>query len=177
VTVSEIRVVLVTPRLILREQTMDDLDDIAAFAADPEVMRYLGTGGVRTRDDAKEALEWMLERYAEDGFGLWATVEKATGRWIGRCGLLLHEIDGAVETEVAYALVRDAWGHGYATEAATAARDHATGALGRRRLICLIHHGNDASVNVATKLGMRFERDVPFRGITVAMYSLRAQPD
>jgi len=165
-------VVLETPRLILREQTMDDLDQVAAFAADPEVMRYLGTGGVRSRDEAKEALEWMVERYDEDGFGMWATVDRVTGRWIGRCGLLLHQIDGTTETEVAYALIRDAWGHGYATEATAAIRDHAIGTLGRRRLISLIHHGNDASVNVATKLGMRYERDVPFRGITVAMYAL-----
>jgi RimJ/RimL family protein N-acetyltransferase len=174
---AEGRVVVETSRLLLREQTMEDLDHVAAFAADPEVMRYLGTGGVRTRDEAKEALEWMIERSAEDGFGLWATVERATGRWIGRCGLLVHEIDGATETEVAYALIRDAWGRGYATEATAAIRDHAIGSLGRRRLISLIHHGNDASVNVATKLGMRFERDVPFRGISVAMYSLEAQPD
>jgi RimJ/RimL family protein N-acetyltransferase len=69
-------------------------------------------------------------------------------------------------------LGREHWGRGYATEAASAMRDHALGELGLRRVIALIQHGNAASKRVAARLGMAYERDVEFHDRPVELYSL-----
>ena len=75
----------------------------------------------RTYADTVEELEWFMHghpRHPELGF--WATIDKATGRFIGRCGLIPWTIDGQDEVEVAYTLERAAWGQGLGTEVARA---------------------------------------------------------
>lgn len=96
------------------------------------------------------------------------------GEVIGRCGIAVRAIEGRTEHEVAYLFARAHWGKGYATEAATAMRDRALGELGLSRLIALIDHGNEASKNVARKLGLAYERDVEFQGSTVELHALDA---
>jgi ribosomal-protein-alanine N-acetyltransferase len=152
-------VVLETDRLILRRLTMDDLDDLAALYRDPEVRRYFPEG-VLTREQTRAELEWVIGvYYGRYGYGLWATILKETGAFIGRCGLLPWEIDGRAEVEVAYLLDRRQWGRGLATEAARAIVDHAFATLPVDRLICLIDPGNRPSREVATRVGMRLLRD------------------
>ena len=72
---------------------------------------------------------------------------------------MLRRPRGKTETEIGWTLARAHWGHGYATEGATAARDWVLPELGLRRLISLIQRGNDASVRVARKLGETLERE------------------
>jgi len=90
--------------------------------------------------------------------GLWATIHKETGNFIGRCGLLPWILDGQNEVEVAFALSKQYWGQGLATEAAKGIIQYAYEVLKLRRLVCLIEQGNQASVKVAAKLGTSFER-------------------
>ena len=163
---------LETPRLRLREIMPDDEDALAAMFADPEVMEYIGRGGVRSREDARRVLEREVALYAERGYGEWALTLREDDEMIGLCGLIdWPDVDGAPETEVAYLLRRDVWGRGYATEAAAAIRDHARTALGRERLVCLIYPGNTASAAVARKIGMTHERAVEMFDHTLEMYS------
>jgi ribosomal-protein-alanine N-acetyltransferase len=92
---------------------------------------------------------------------------------VGNCGLLEKEVEGRAEVELVYLIAYDAWGRGYATEAAAAVRDHALGVLGLSRLIALIKPENAASERVAEKLGMQLERDVERRGgVTMRLYVL-----
>jgi ribosomal-protein-alanine N-acetyltransferase len=152
-------VVLETERLILRRLTLDDLDDLAALYRDPEVRRWF-PDGTRTLEQTREELAWVIDvYYARYGYGLWATILKETGAFIGRCGLLPWEIEGRTEVEVAYLLDPAYWGRGLATEAARAIADHAFGTLPVDRLICLVDPGNDTSRRVATRIGMRLLRD------------------
>lgn len=147
-------VVLETERLVLRHLIRADLDDLAALYVDPEVRRWF-PDGTRTRAETLEELEWMIDvAYPRYGYGLWATLDKATGVLVGRCGLLPWEIGGRTEVEVAYLLARDRWGRGLATEAARAIVDHAFATLAVDRLICMVTPGNEASRRVALKLGM-----------------------
>jgi ribosomal-protein-alanine N-acetyltransferase len=147
-------VVLETGRLVLRKLVPADLDALAVLYADPEIRRYF-PDGTRTREETREELEWIIDvYYGRYGYGLWATVLKETGAFIGRCGLLPWEIDGRTEVEVAYLLDREHWRRGLATEAARAIVDHAFATLPVDRLICLIDPGNTASRKVATNLGM-----------------------
>ena len=143
-----------TERLILRLLTMDDLDGLAALYRDPEIRRYF-PDGTRTYDQTRAELEWIIDvYYGRYGYGLWATVLKETGAFIGRCGLLPWEIDGRTEVEVAYLLDKGYWGRGLATEAACAIADHAFATLPVDRLICLVDPANTASRGVALRVGM-----------------------
>lgn len=169
------RTVLKTPRLRLRELVPGDADPLAAMYADPEVMRWIGRRGVRTRQHAVESIRRQLDEYRERGYGEWATTLRGSDEPIGMCGLIRWpDIDGVEEIEVAYMLARHAWGKGYATEAAAAIRDWGLRELDRDRLVSLAYHDNVASINVARKIGMSWEKDVTVMDITVALYSLRA---
>ena len=103
-----------------------------------------------------------------------SVVRAEDGVLLGRCGIAVQDIDGKVEHEVGYVFGRSFWGRGYATEAATAVRDHALSDWGLTRLIALIAHQNEASKRVAHKLGMSFERAAEFRGRVVELYALEA---
>jgi RimJ/RimL family protein N-acetyltransferase len=92
--------------------------------------------------------------------GLWATIHKETGKFIGRCGLLPWEIDGKLEVEIAYLLDKSFWGQGLATEAAKGILRYGFETLKLSRLICLIDPENIASQNVAKRIGMTLERRV-----------------
>jgi ribosomal-protein-alanine N-acetyltransferase len=147
-------IVLETDRLVLRRLTMADLDALAALYRDPEVRRYF-PDGVRTYEQTREELEWVIDvYYGRYGYGLWAAILKETGAFIGRCGLLPWEIAGRTEVEVAYLLDRSYWGSGLATEAARAIAEHAFATLPVDRLICLLDPENSASRGVAVKIGM-----------------------
>ena len=146
--------VVETARLVLRPLTPDDLGTLAALYADPEVRRYF-PDGTRTYEQTRDELEWIIGvYYGRYGYGLWATVLKETGAFIGRCGLLPWEIDGRTEVEVAYLLDKRHWGRGLATEAARAIVDHAFTTLPVDRLICMVNPANEASRAVACKVGM-----------------------
>jgi ribosomal-protein-alanine N-acetyltransferase len=153
-------IILETDRLILRHLVMDDLDALFALYQDPEIRRYFPEG-VLTLEETKEELIWFLNghpRYPE--LGLWATIHKETGKFIGRCGLLPWEIDGQLEVEIAYLLDKSFWHQGLATEAAQGVLAYGFENLKLSRLICLIDPDNMASQGVAQRIGMTLERKV-----------------
>lgn len=150
--------VIETSRLILRHLTWNDLDNLAALYADPQVMTFLG--GTRTYEGTKQQLDWIFDSYEKHGFGLWATLHKADNQFIGRCGLIALEIDDQPEIEIGYALHQKYWGQGLATEAARAIRDYGCLELGFNRLISLVDHDNIASQKVAIKNGLTYEKNI-----------------
>jgi ribosomal-protein-alanine N-acetyltransferase len=150
--------ILETERLLLRHLEMGDLDDLYALYRDPEIRRYF-PDGVRDYAETEEELEWFLNGHPSyPELGLWATIHKPDQRFIGRCGLLPWTIDGQDEVEIAYLIDKTYWRRGLATEAATAIRDHAFTRLNVPRLVCIIDPGNRASIGVATKIGMTFDK-------------------
>ena len=176
---------LETERLRLRPPVPGDAEALAPMYADPQVMRYLGDGRTLTPRQTARSVQRMIERWEADGFGLFTTVRKKDEAVIGRVGLIVWnpetwqttsaaDADGPTELEVGYTIGRPFWGLGYATEAAGAARDFAIERLGAKRLIALIIHGNDASANVARKLGMEHERDIRFGRRDAGLFALEA---
>ena len=153
-------IILETDRLLLRHLVLDGLDELCALYRDPEIRKYFPEG-VLTREETQEELEWHMNghpRYPE--LGLWATVHKETGKFIGRCGLLPWEIDDKLEVEIAYLLDKVFWHQGLATEAAQGILKYGFEKLNLSRLICLIDPGNIASQRVAERIGMTLERRV-----------------
>jgi RimJ/RimL family protein N-acetyltransferase len=173
---------LETERLLLRAPVPEDAVALAPMYADPEVMRYLGDGRTLTPEETERSVQRMIDGWAADGFGLFTVVRTEDDAVLGRVGLILWNPEtwrtvrvadgGPTELEVGYTLGREFWGRGYATEAAAAARDHALEQLGARRLIALIIRGNDASENVARKLGFEYERDIKFGRRDAQLFAL-----
>ena len=162
--------ILETPRLRLRRPELRDFDAYAALCADPEVMRYIGDGQPQGRRRAWQAFTAILGHWALRGYGQFAVESKASGAFLGRVGL--YEPDPWPGTELAWALAREHWGHGFAPEAAAAVRDWALSALGLARLVSVIMPANRPSMRVAEKIGERLERDDKIDGIPVRIYVL-----
>jgi [ribosomal protein S5]-alanine N-acetyltransferase len=103
-----------------------------------------------------------------------ATTHKETNEFIGRCGLLPWTIDGRSEVEVAYLLARPYWGRGLGTEAARAILAYGFEQPRLPRLITLIDPANEASINLAVKIGMHLEKEAEIDGEPTLIYSVEA---
>ncbi len=144
--------ILATKRLHLREMTLDDQDKLLEIFSDPVAMRYYpGTMG---RGEAVAWIERARASYAAHGIGFWIVERKLDQRFLGQCGLILQDVDGRRETEVAYLFARANWGQGYATEAARACRDWGFSHLDVPRLVSTIRPENLPSIRVAERNGM-----------------------
>ena len=142
---------LETSRLILRLPALADLDAMAAMMSDHETAQFIG--GTAPRSVTWRALMTMIGAWHAHGFGMFSVIEKSSGRWVGRLGPWMPE--GWPGTEVGWAIVRDCWGKGYATEGAAAATDWSFDNLGWTDVIHSIDPKNIASQQVARKLGSR----------------------
>jgi ribosomal-protein-alanine N-acetyltransferase len=152
-------IILNTQRLWLRHLEPDDLEPLYALYRDPEIRKFY-PDGTRTREEIKAELEWFLHGHPRHPqLGLWATVERTTGEFLGRCGLLPWHIQGRDEVELAFMIKKERWREGLASEAALGIIRHAQDVLDLRRLVCLVTPGNTASVGVAQKVGLSFERE------------------
>jgi RimJ/RimL family protein N-acetyltransferase len=151
--------IIETPRLLLRHLTSEDLSSLFDLYSDPEMRQYFPDGTL-TLDETRREIEWFRNGHPEHPqLGLWATIERSTGKFLGRCGLLPWNIDGVPEVELAFMIDKGHWGEGFATEAAGAIVSYARETLSLNRLICLITPGNFASIRVAEKVGMKFDRE------------------
>lgn len=152
-------IILETQRLILRHQVISDLDDLWALYCNPHITKFI-PDAPRSREEAQEELEWHMHGHPKHPeLGLWATIHKETGKFIGRCGLLPWEIEGQQEVEVAYTIAQEFWGQGLGTEIAQAILEYGFEKLNLARLICLIDEENIASQKVAERIGMKFEKE------------------
>jgi RimJ/RimL family protein N-acetyltransferase len=111
---------LTTERLRLRAFAAGDLDAYAAMQANPEVMRFLVDGRTHTRVEVWRIMAGFLGHWPLRGYGMWACVKADSGSFVGSIGIF-QPLDWP-EPELAYSLDRPFWGHGFATEAAAAAR-------------------------------------------------------
>lgn len=140
-----------TERLLLRLPRAGDFERYAETLGDEEAARYIG--GAQSRAGAWRRFLQMPGAWAIQGFAMFAVVDKASGRWVGQCGPWRPE--GWPGNEVGWTFHRDAWGRGFATEAAQAALAYAFDVLGWERVIHCIHPDNRASQAVAQRIGAR----------------------
>lgn len=140
---------LETERLILRPPVAADFDRWAEFCADPVVQKHLG--GAVPRSVAWRNMATMTGGWVLRGFAMFSVIEKSSGLWVGRLGPWNPE--GWPGTEVGWALMRSAWGKGYAAEGARAAMDWAFETLGWTECIHTIAPDNVESQKLAQRLG------------------------
>ena len=115
----------------------------------------------RTYEEAREELEWHRHGHPKHPeLGLWATIHKESGEFIGRCGLLPWTIDQREEVEVAICWQERIGVRGLGAEAAQGIVDYAFEKLHLSRLVCMIEPENYASIKVAEKIGMALEKEM-----------------
>jgi ribosomal-protein-alanine N-acetyltransferase len=152
-----------TPRLRLRELTVQDAPTLFSFYQDATVMRFMGPPPA-TIDDEIENIETHRGRYYESrGYGLWGVVLRESETLIGRCGFLDATIANRDEVELSYLLDASQWGRGLATEAARAALAFGTGQLAFTRIVAVVHPDNVRSRRVAERLSMRCEGVIAYK--------------
>jgi RimJ/RimL family protein N-acetyltransferase len=143
------RLQLETPRLMLRVPRLEDFEAWAMMMLDEENTRYIG--GMVPRAVTWRHMMTMIGAWHATGVSMFSVIEKGSGRWVGRLGPWMPE--GWPGPEVGWAIIRECWGRGYATEGAAAAIDFAFDQLGWTQVIHSIAPENVASQQVARKLG------------------------
>jgi RimJ/RimL family protein N-acetyltransferase len=165
-----------TARLVLRRWQESDVEPMAGFNADPEVMRWIGDGTVRDLDQTRAGIAKIEREWEHSGYGLFAVELSRTGELAGFAGLtvpyFLPELMPTVE--IGWRLGRQFWGQGIATEAAAAALRFGLITRDIERIVSIFQIGNDASERVMVKLGMSFDRHTVDPGTTrpVGVYAI-----
>lgn len=142
-----------TQRLLLREMTENDFDDLYQVLADSDIMMHYPY----TFDDAR-VRGWInknIERYQTFGFGLWAVCLKETGEMIGDCGLTMQVINGQIKPEIGYHLRADKQRKGYAKEAAIAVRDWTFHHTPFNMVYSYMRDTNEPSIKTAISYGCK----------------------
>jgi RimJ/RimL family protein N-acetyltransferase len=152
-----------TERLILRNWREEDIEPFIRHTNTPAVMRWLG--GVKTKEDHRTAFRDRIMHWQESGFTFWAVERKADAALLGFCGLKLADSAGSpIEgmLEIGWRLREDAWGQGYAKEAAIASLDFAFETLGADRVVAITFVGNEPSWGLMERLGMKRRPDLDY---------------
>lgn len=163
-----------TPRLRLRRYVDGEEHLIFRLMSDPLVMRYYPT--LYDRERSRRDLLLILDSYEKFGYSLFAVESKEDGAYLGQVGLLhWDDVDAREDVEIAYMLLPEHWGRGYASEAAQACRDWAFSELEIDRVVSFIDVNNASSIAVAVRNGMtklkrieqsRFDKPIYVYGIT-----------
>lgn len=143
-----------TERLQGRLLTESDADAMYAVYGDADAMRWVGDGQPLVYEDCVRWVEVTHANYAKRGYGMSALVERESGNVIGFCGIV-HP-GGQPQPEIKYALRREFWGKGFATEAVKAMLAYGTEQFGLREIIATVYPDNIASQRVLLKAGMQF---------------------
>jgi RimJ/RimL family protein N-acetyltransferase len=151
--------VIETARLFLREISAGDDAFILALMNEPAYHRHIGDRGVRTLGDARAyILAKLVPSYARFGHGLYLVGLRETGVSVGISGLVKR--DALEHPDIGFALLQDHWAKGFAFEAAGAALAHGRGSLGLGTILGITTPGNQASIRLVGKLGLRYKRMV-----------------
>ncbi len=165
-----------TERLFLRPVTVDDAALMLAVWNDPAFIRNVADRGVRTLQQAREAIASGAGKlFADYGYGPYSLTLKSTGDQIGICGLFRRE--NFDDPDIGFSLLPDYRGKGYAGEAAIEVVRYARDDLAIATLHAIVSPRNAPSIGLIEKLGMRFQRMVTMPGDNeeISLYSMALQ--
>ncbi|MFC4723492.1 GNAT family N-acetyltransferase [Geojedonia litorea] len=152
-----------TDRLVLREITFADKDELFELHTDPDVQKHTGEPVVESLEEIEQSITGRLHDYKTYGFGRLAVIEKGTNAFIGWAGLAyLPEFD---KIDIGYRLKKKYWGKGYATEASIAIINYAFNVLQLEQIIAIAMPENKASIKVMEKIGMTYDKHAPYDAV------------
>ena len=167
-------IIFQTPRLMLRQFTEADAPLILELNSDPEILKYLHEPVLKTKAQAKKILDDIILPQYKNNLGRWAIHTKDNMNFIGWCGLKYRpELD---EVDLGYRLMQNAWGKGFATEAAQHSLDYGFKTLNLKLITGRAHIENLASIKVLEKIGMDFIGEGIVDDVFVRTYT-RANPN
>ena len=162
---------LETSRLLFRPHESGDEAAFVAMHTDDEFRRYVG-GNAWPVEKARLRFHDRYVGRPADTFGIWATVLKENGEYIGMCGLAGDQI----EPHLGYYIARSHWGRGLASEAARAFVDLGFEKLGLPEILADVERGNERSERILDELGFRFVREerIAPSGRIIDHYAIRS---
>ncbi|HTQ08601.1 MAG TPA: GNAT family N-acetyltransferase [Fimbriimonadaceae bacterium] len=155
---TEITELFSTTRLSVRRLVETDAEAMLAIYGDAEAMRFVGDGRPLDLAACRYWIEVTDRNIERRGYGMLAAVDRANGELIGCVGIVHPGQQD--EPELKYALRRDHWSRGLATELAAGAVAFAQDKLGLRRLIATVYAEHTKSQAVLQKTGFRLERTI-----------------
>jgi RimJ/RimL family protein N-acetyltransferase len=156
---------LETARLVIRTFEPRDAGAWIAMVNDPEVNRFLPPSADATMAIFQEAIQRRHSMEREIGYTMWAVEDKATGAFLGQCGIRPVDEGAGPEIDLAYHYTRASWNKGYATEAVIAVLAHGLGPVGLDRIMAVAMPENVGSWRVMEKVGMRYQGLVDYYGL------------
>ena len=160
---TEAVIVLTTERLRIRHMTVADAAFMLRLLNEPSWLRFIGDRGVKTLADAQSyILNGPVEMVRRLGFGFYIVELKdqvGSAGPVGICGLAKRPY--LADVDIGFAFLPEFWGQGYAFEAAAAVLDLAHTRLGLRRVLATVRPGNQSSIKLLEKLGLRYEKTMP----------------
>lgn len=159
---------LETERLILRPLNENDVDAIYAMRSDAAVMRF-----IREPQNRRESADWIelvSSRWHDEKIGFCAMIEKSSNEFVGWCGI--WRLKETKKLEIGYAVAKDFWGKGLATEAALEFLGYAFEKLSPEKIVAVAHPENAPSRRVMEKLGMSYDYTGVFYGSDLVHYSI-----
>ena len=150
--------ILQTKRCIIRETTIDDVDELYKIYSDPDMTRYMEGLFPDPEDEKRYMKDYIDKVYGFTGFGVWSIIEKETDELIGRAGLSIRK--GFDYPEIGFLISKSRQNMGYAKEVISAVLDYGKSVLGFGLVQALVKKGNIISINLLKKLGFRIERMV-----------------
>jgi RimJ/RimL family protein N-acetyltransferase len=165
-----VKTLIETDRLLLKEITLHEKEELFQLHSNPDVQKYTGDPLVESIEEMERAIQTRIKDYKKYGYGRWATFLKNGKQFIGWAGLAyLPEFD---EIDLGYRFLPEYWGAGFATEASRAILTYGFDKLGLRKIIAIALKENKASIRVMEKIGMEFDKFAPYEpgGEDVAWY-------
>lgn len=165
-----------TERLHFRKLEQSDFENSLELFEDEQTARMLGMDHFKTpKERCEKWFEWTFNRYKNNLGGQNVLISKETNELIGQCGLLVRKVENELELEIAYSVLPQFRGKGFAIEAAKKCRDFAFENDFHNRLICIIHPDNENSKNVALKNGMTFKKQIDYSGKKMDLFQITKQ--
>ena len=169
-----------TERLIIRTWTLDDLPYGMALWGNKEIIKHIGLEKPMTREEVLESIKKGIDHQIKNGYQHWAVILKSSNDIIGACGFnTFHQVKEKEHSiELVFHFMPDAWGNGYATEAAEACLNYAHEHIKTDRIIAGVEGGNIRSIKILDKLGFNYKGLIYFEDSKKfePMYEFRLTP-
>lgn len=164
-----------TDRLILREILPTDIDRMFALDSDPEVHKYLGSEPVKNRNQTIDMISFIRQQYVDYGIGRWAIIDKNTTTFIGWAGIkFVTELTNGHKDyyDLGYRLIKEYWGNGIATEAASASLNYAFEKLNTTKIYAIADVKNTNSNKILKKIGFTLIEQFDLDGVEHNWYNI-----
>jgi ribosomal-protein-alanine N-acetyltransferase len=170
-----------TERLIIREIRESDLEGMFELDSNTEVHKYLGNNPIKTKQEAKNQIQFIKEQYKERGIGRFAVIEKKSGNFIGWSGFKLNQ--GKKETlngfdnfiDIGYRLIPTYWKKGYGLESAIACLNFGFKTLNYDIIYGAADTENAGSNKILQKIGLQFVNEFEYDNVKVNWYQLKKE--